>query len=419
MSSDGKGSHILVDRPSRPRASERQTRAPAVLWDRIKLLVLLGILWLAGLAVVWSTTVKPLDGPLVDAFRIATNDYWWLLALMALEFAASDPLLHRGTLQGLLPLLADVRVRRRGPASRRDERVHALPRRPSVQGAAVPAGGQHPARPHLQHRPGLARHRRSACATRRGPAVRAAARVRLLLRDVPVHRPVLVPVARRHRHDHARRDRDPVRRREGPGRRARSAEGDPGLPRRPRGDRVAGRLRARRHPAVGPAGHRQDPHGPGGGRRDGQAVRERRRRARSSTCSWASASSRCARCTASCGSSSMRYGGAIVFIDEADSLGSRGQQVGDQGYTPVLSRGRRRRRCNGLAYLSAAGRDGTFHGRHVAAGPGRAGQGAGDHGRHGHGRRRHGHAPGAARRRCPGLDEAARASSTRSASCSA
>ncbi len=86
VSSDGKGSHIVVDRPSRPRASERQTRAPAVLWDRIKLLVFLGILWLAGLAVVWSTTVKPLDGPLVDAFRIATNDYWWLLALMALEF---------------------------------------------------------------------------------------------------------------------------------------------------------------------------------------------------------------------------------------------------------------------------------------------------------------------------------------------
>ena len=86
VSSDGKGSHIVVDRPSRPRASERQTRAPAVLWDRIKLLVFLGILWLAGLAVVWSTTVKPLDGPLVDAFRIATNDYWWLLALMGLEF---------------------------------------------------------------------------------------------------------------------------------------------------------------------------------------------------------------------------------------------------------------------------------------------------------------------------------------------
>ncbi|HET6713209.1 MAG TPA: AAA family ATPase [Actinomycetota bacterium] len=84
--SNGKGTNILADRPSRPRASERQTRAPAVLWDRIKLLIFLGVLWLAGLAVVWSTTVRPLDGPFVDAVRIAVNDYWWLLALMALEF---------------------------------------------------------------------------------------------------------------------------------------------------------------------------------------------------------------------------------------------------------------------------------------------------------------------------------------------
>ena len=79
-------SSILADRPSRPRASERQTRAPAVWWDRIKLLLFLGILWLAGLAVVWSTTVRPLDGPFVDAIRIAIDDYWWLLGLMALEF---------------------------------------------------------------------------------------------------------------------------------------------------------------------------------------------------------------------------------------------------------------------------------------------------------------------------------------------
>jgi ATP-dependent Zn protease len=86
VSTNGKGTNILVDRPSRPRASERETRAPAVLWDRIKLLIFLGILWLAGLAVVWSTTVRPLDGPFVDAVRIAIDDYWWLLALMALEF---------------------------------------------------------------------------------------------------------------------------------------------------------------------------------------------------------------------------------------------------------------------------------------------------------------------------------------------
>ncbi len=87
MSTQGQPNNIVKDRPSRPRASERQTRAPAVLWDRIKLLLFLGILWLAGLAVVWSTTVRPLEGPFLDAVRIAVNDYWWLLALMVLEFA--------------------------------------------------------------------------------------------------------------------------------------------------------------------------------------------------------------------------------------------------------------------------------------------------------------------------------------------
>ena len=86
MNSQGKPNNIVRDRPSRPRASERQTRARAVLWDRIKLLLFLGILWLAGLAVVWSTTVRPLNGPFVDAVRAAVNDYWWLLAVMALEF---------------------------------------------------------------------------------------------------------------------------------------------------------------------------------------------------------------------------------------------------------------------------------------------------------------------------------------------
>ena len=86
MSSNGSNSKIVVDRPSRPRASERQTRAKAVLWDRIKLLLFLGLLWLAGLAVVWSTTVRPLNGPFTDALRIAISDYSWLLLLMGLEF---------------------------------------------------------------------------------------------------------------------------------------------------------------------------------------------------------------------------------------------------------------------------------------------------------------------------------------------
>jgi ATP-dependent Zn protease len=54
-------------------------------WDRIKFLVLLGLLWLSGLAVVWATSVKPLGGPFSDAVRIALSDYAWILVLAGIE----------------------------------------------------------------------------------------------------------------------------------------------------------------------------------------------------------------------------------------------------------------------------------------------------------------------------------------------
>ena len=94
-----------------------------------------------------------------------------------------------------------------------------------------------------------------------------------------------------------RRHRHPFRRRVGPGPGAREDQGEPDLPREPGGDRGSGRLRAGRHPALRAAGYRQD------------AASPRRRRGRpasrscssipapSSTCSWASASSKCARCS--------------------------------------------------------------------------------------------------------------------------
>jgi ATP-dependent Zn protease len=47
--------------------------------------VLLGLLWLAGLATVWSTSVNVTGGPFLDAVKLAVSDYWWLLALMAAE----------------------------------------------------------------------------------------------------------------------------------------------------------------------------------------------------------------------------------------------------------------------------------------------------------------------------------------------
>ena len=70
---------------SRPRLSERETRVPAALWDRIRFVILLLGLWACGLAVVWTTTVNPIGGPFSDAVRIAMHDYVWILVLLGLE----------------------------------------------------------------------------------------------------------------------------------------------------------------------------------------------------------------------------------------------------------------------------------------------------------------------------------------------
>ncbi len=80
------------------------------------------------------------------------------------------------------------------------------------------------------------------------------------------------------RHLLPRRHQDAVLRRVGAGRRARARQGEHDVPRGAREDRGEGRLRPRRHPAVGPTGHRQDAHGRGRRRRDRQALRLRRPR---------------------------------------------------------------------------------------------------------------------------------------------
>jgi ATP-dependent Zn protease len=54
-------------------------------WDRIRFLLLLALVWLCGLAVVWTTTVSPLGGTIDEAVRIAVRDYSWLLILMIAE----------------------------------------------------------------------------------------------------------------------------------------------------------------------------------------------------------------------------------------------------------------------------------------------------------------------------------------------
>jgi ATP-dependent Zn protease len=76
---------LAKDRPSRPRPSERTTRPKAALWDRIRFLLLLAFLWVCGLAVVWTTSVNPLGGPFIDAVRIAVHDYAWIIWLAVLE----------------------------------------------------------------------------------------------------------------------------------------------------------------------------------------------------------------------------------------------------------------------------------------------------------------------------------------------
>ena len=70
---------------SRPRLSERELRVPTAFWDRIKFVILLAGLWGCGLAIVWTTTVKPIGGPFSDALRIAFHDYSWILVLLAIE----------------------------------------------------------------------------------------------------------------------------------------------------------------------------------------------------------------------------------------------------------------------------------------------------------------------------------------------
>ncbi len=73
-----------MERPSRPRLSERETRAPSSPWDRLKFIILFVGLWFATLAVVW-TDLRPLDPPTRDIWITALQDYAWLLLLATFE----------------------------------------------------------------------------------------------------------------------------------------------------------------------------------------------------------------------------------------------------------------------------------------------------------------------------------------------
>ena len=69
-------------RPAAGRNEDRLTRKPLSLWDRIKFLLLLTLVWFV---LVWSTMA---NNPLVgfsDAMRIEVRTGWWVFVLLGLE----------------------------------------------------------------------------------------------------------------------------------------------------------------------------------------------------------------------------------------------------------------------------------------------------------------------------------------------
>jgi cell division protease FtsH len=61
---------------------EGRTRKPLSLWDRFKFLLLLGLAWLILL---WASMANNPILPFTDAVRLQVRSGWWLLALMGLE----------------------------------------------------------------------------------------------------------------------------------------------------------------------------------------------------------------------------------------------------------------------------------------------------------------------------------------------
>jgi len=66
----------------RPRDDDRRTRKPMSLWDRSKFLVALGLTFLV---LFWANVADNPIIPVVDAFNETLRTKWWLIALMGLE----------------------------------------------------------------------------------------------------------------------------------------------------------------------------------------------------------------------------------------------------------------------------------------------------------------------------------------------
>ena len=66
----------------RPRDEDRLTRKPLSLWDRLKFLILLVLLWFI---LVWSVMANNPLVPFADALKIEVRTGWWVFVLMGLE----------------------------------------------------------------------------------------------------------------------------------------------------------------------------------------------------------------------------------------------------------------------------------------------------------------------------------------------
>ena len=64
------------------KGEEPLTRKPLTTWDRSKFLVVLGLVWVV---LFWATVVDNPIIPVVDAFNESIEDRWWLLVLILLE----------------------------------------------------------------------------------------------------------------------------------------------------------------------------------------------------------------------------------------------------------------------------------------------------------------------------------------------
>jgi ATP-dependent Zn protease len=72
----------LRDSAGRPRYDERPTRKPLPIWDRVKFLLLLVLLWFV---LVWSLMASDPQIGFADAMRIEVQSGWWVFVLIALE----------------------------------------------------------------------------------------------------------------------------------------------------------------------------------------------------------------------------------------------------------------------------------------------------------------------------------------------